>query len=145
MPSSNGIVYFAAGVPAGQQYLLGLRTPTKMTLHLIGTDMTITHGTDAVALAAAEVAAGDGYAPIDLPVTSGGAEWTITGISAGGKAVYADQTWTLTAARSIWGYWYDDSAGDPLMGEMFAGGAYVIPSTGGLFIFTPSFTLTSQP
>lgn len=145
MPSTNGIVFFKSAGENGMAFLLGYGTQTKMTCHLIGSDMTMNHLTTLAQLQAAEIPAGSGYAPLDMPLRNGSPDWDLTEIPAGGKGVYRTISWLLTAQRTIYGYWFNDYTDNrSFCGEMFSV-AFLMGAGGGTFLMQPSLTLTSQP
>jgi hypothetical protein len=84
---------------------------------------------------------GSGYAAITLTPAS----WTVTtGTGAGTtptSAAYPQQTFTLTAALTAYGYFLvGTTSGKCYFAEIFAGAPYVIPSGGGTIKVTPNVT-----
>jgi len=69
-----------------------------------------------------------GYARITLT----GASWTITTTTGVTTATYAQQTFTLTAASTNYGYFVINNAGDKVLwAERFSDAPHTIPSGGG--------------
>lgn len=90
--------------------------------------------TDTAATYTEDVAAG--YAAITLT----GASWVITE-GAPSDASYAQQTFTYTAASSVYGYFVTrTTSGRIAWAERFAGAPFVIPSGGGTIKVTPILT-----
>jgi len=74
--------------------------------------------------------------------TLAGATWTITTSAGTTQAVYAEQTFTFTAAQTVYGYFVTDTAGTGLLwAELFTGAPFNIPSGGGSVKVTPRIQL----
>lgn len=124
-------------------YILGAAGAGYPVLHLIGAPHTVVHGDTLASLAAVELVV-SGYAPIPLSPSSG---WTIVTISNGAKASYPQVFWSFGGLCTVYGAYYTNLGGSiSLWGDNFTdNGPYNYPSTGGLFYFTPIYTLTSLP
>jgi hypothetical protein len=71
-----------------------------------------------------------------------GASWTVATAAGTTEASYAEQTFTLTASATVYGYYVTDSAGTGLLwAELFSGGPFSIPSGGGDVRVTPKIQL----
>jgi hypothetical protein len=71
-----------------------------------------------------------------------GASWTITTVTGTTEAVYAEQTFTFTAAQTVYGYYVTDSGSTIcLWAEIFTGAPFNIPSGGGSVKCTPRIQL----
>lgn len=79
-------------------------------------------------------------------ITLTGSSWTVatdggTGVT---TASYGSQTFTLTAAASIYGYYVTDSGASPttvFWVERFSGAPFTLPSGGGTISVTPKISL----
>ena len=116
------------------QYLLNMETPTDHVLHLFNND--VTPGETTVIGGLTEESA-TGYAPITLVGTS----WTTTQGSGITTGVYSEQTFTMTAAATVYGYYVTDTLGSLLWTERFSGTAFELPSGGGEIAVSPRITL----
>ncbi len=78
-----------------------------------------------------------GYAAISLT----GASWSSTGADPS-HVDFAQQTFTLTAASTVYGYYYAQTSSGKLIGlEIFSDGPYVVPSGGGTIKVTPQLSM----
>jgi len=83
-------------------------------------------------------ASASGYAAKSLT----GSSWTITTTTGTTEAVYAEQTFTFTAAQVVYGYYVTDAANTGLLwAELFTGAPFNIPSGGGSIKVTPRIQL----
>lgn len=81
-------------------------------------------------------ASGDGYAAKTLT----GASWTITQGNPT-TAAYAQQTWTITAQHTYYGYFLVQATSGKLIGaERFTDGPYTTGTSGGTINVTPQIT-----
>lgn len=137
------IVVTLEGAALLWQWMLRILNPTYPYLHLIGSTHTVIHTDTESTLAAVEVGAGLGYAPVSL--TNPTADWTLASIGSGVQATYLPVSWTFTGSVSVYGWWLSDG-GDAvsLYGETFSG-PFVFPSTGGTFTLILSPWLASYP
>lgn len=73
-----------------------------------------------------------------------GAQWTISsGVSLGATASYAVQNFNFSAADTIYGYFVTSSQKAVLLwAEIFTGGPFVLPVSGGTIALTPRVSLT---
>ena len=73
-----------------------------------------------------------------------GAQWTVaSGASAGATATYAVQNFNFSAADTIYGYFVTSQQKQVLLwAELFTGGPFTLPSTGGTIALTPKISLT---
>lgn len=79
-----------------------------------------------------------GYAAITLT----GASWTVATTTGTTEATYAQQTFTFTAAQTVYGYYITDSGSTILVwAELFTGAPFNIPSGGGSVKVTPRIQL----
>lgn len=145
MPGSNGIVFFSENATDPTAFFIGYEQQTKWVLHLIGSDMTMNHGTTLAQLQAAELPLAHGYAPKDMLLRNGGPNWTLTPTDKGADAAYKQLAFVFTGALTVYGYWYNNvTDAFSIMGEIFPV-AFAVPAAGGTFPFQPRFSLTSQP
>lgn len=120
-----------AGDLLALQYLLNQTAPTNVNLHLYSNNLTLAK--TSVLGNFTEVTAG-GYGPITLT----GATWTISTISNVNTASYPQQTFTLTGAAQIYGYYITDNGNATvILAEAFPGGPYNVPSGGGIVTVQP--------
>ena len=73
-----------------------------------------------------------------------GAAWTCTTAgSAGATASYAQQAFNFSAADTIYGYFVTSpNKGTLLWAELFTGGPFTLPASGGSIQVTPKLSLT---
>ena len=74
-----------------------------------------------------------------------GASWTVaSGSPSGATATYAQQSYNFSAADTIYGYFITSNAGTvgPYWAELFTGGPFTLPSSGGTIAVTPRISLT---
>lgn len=71
-----------------------------------------------------------------------GSSWTVATATGITTAQYAQQTFTFSAAATIYGYYLTTSGGDLLWLERFSGAPYTLPSGGGTISVTPKITLS---
>lgn len=73
-----------------------------------------------------------------------GSQWTVSsGVSAGATATYAVQNFNFSAADTIYGYFATSlNKAVLLWAEIFTGGPFVLPSSGGTIALTPRISLT---
>lgn len=114
-------------------YVVGKTGTTEpLTLRLYTSNTTLTETTvvgDLTECAAA------GYAAINLT----GASWTTTN----GVSDYAQQTFTLTASSTVYGYYLTRTTGGELIAaETFSDGPYSVPSGGGTIKVTPQVSVS---
>lgn len=122
-----------------EDFMLGVTTPGNQILKLYVNNYTLVDATVAGDLTEMST---HGYAAKTLTKTS----WTTT-VGAGGQpatSVYAQQTWTFTAASAVTVYGYfitDTTTGLLLWAEAFTA-AKVVQNTGDSIIITPTITLS---
>ncbi len=73
-----------------------------------------------------------------------GSQWTVSsGVSAGATATYAQQAFNFSAADTIYGYFVTSQQKQVLLwAEIFTGGPFILPSSGGTIALTPKISLT---
>jgi len=73
-----------------------------------------------------------------------GAQWTVaSGVSAGATANYATQNFNFSTADTIYGYFVTSPNKAVLLwAEIFTGGPFALPATGGTIALTPKISLT---
>lgn len=114
-------------------FLVNKSSPSDPVLRAYTNNITPAE-TDTAATYTEDTAAGYGA------ITLTGANWTITE-GAPSQAAYAQQTWTYTAASSVYGYFMTRTTGGRIIvAERFTGAPFVIPSGGGSIKITPSIT-----
>lgn len=82
-------------------------------------------------------ASGSGYNNLSL---SGGS-WTIATADGTNSGTYAQQTFTLTGAITVYGYYLTTTSNQLLFAERFDTAPYVLPSDGGEILVNPKFNL----
>lgn len=72
-----------------------------------------------------------------------GAAWTVaSGGVAGATATYAQQSFNFSAADTIYGYYVTSQQKQVLLwAELFSGGPFTLPSSGGTIAVTPKISL----
>jgi hypothetical protein len=72
-----------------------------------------------------------------------GAAWTVaSGATAGSTATYAQQSFNFSAADTIYGYYVTSNQKQVLLwAELFSGGPFTLPSSGGTIAVTPKVSL----
>ena len=117
--------------------VLNKATPENLILKLFTNNVTPDKSFTASSLTECAAA---GYAAITLAAAS----WTVTeGTGAGTTpttATYPQQTFTLTAAANIYGYYLVGATSGKLYFAELVGGPFVIPSGGGTVKITPNIT-----
>jgi len=104
-------------------------------LHLYSNNYTPVEGSTLASFTACTAA---GYAAKTLTGTS----WSIVTTTGTTEASYAEQTFTFTAAQTVYGYYVTDSAVTvALWAELFSGAPFNIPSGGGSVKVTPKIQL----
>ena len=78
-----------------------------------------------------------GYGQITLTSSS----WTTAQVSGQSTASYPEQTFTITASATIFGYYLLDAANNLLLVERFGTSAFVLPAGGGQIAITPTISL----
>jgi hypothetical protein len=117
------------------KYMLNHTTPTNWILRLYTSNTT---PAEADTFATYTECAQAGYAAKTLI----GTNWTVSTTSNVTTAQYADQTFSITTASTLYGYYYSDGAGAKAMGaERFSGAPFTLPSSGGSVVITPKITL----
>jgi hypothetical protein len=73
-----------------------------------------------------------------------GAQWTVSsGSTVGATASYATQNFNFSAADTIYGYFVTSQQKQVLLwAELFTGGPFTLPSSGGTIALTPKISLT---
>lgn len=73
-----------------------------------------------------------------------GTAWTVaSGASIGATATYAQQSFNFSGADTIYGYFVTASQKSVLLwAELFTGGPFTLPSSGGTIAVTPKISLT---
>lgn len=73
-----------------------------------------------------------------------GTQWTVSsGVSVGATATYAVQNFNFSAADTIYGYFVTSAQkGVLLWAELFTGGPFVLPASGGTIALTPKISLS---
>ena len=106
-------------------YALNKVAPLDVKLRLFTNNYT---PVEASVLASFTEAVAAGYAAITLT----GASWTIASAAGVTTAEYAEQTFTLTAASTDYGYYITNNAGTQVLwAERFTDAPHTIPSGGG--------------
>ena len=78
-----------------------------------------------------------GYSDITLTGTVSGSTWAISTAIGVTTATYPEQTFTLTAAENVYGYYITNNAEDTLiLAERFPTAPYAIPVAGGTIAVT---------
>lgn len=115
--------------------ILNFSATGDVKLHLYANNYTPVEGS---AIANFTECTAAGYAAKTLA----GASWSIATTSGTSEASYAEQTFTFTAAQTVYGYFVTNSAGTVLLwAELFTGAPFNIPSGGGSVKATPKFQL----
>jgi hypothetical protein len=72
-----------------------------------------------------------------------GAQWTVaSGAVAGATATYAQQSFNFSGADTIYGYFVTSTSKAVLLwAELFTGGPFTLPSSGGTIAVTPKISL----
>lgn len=72
-----------------------------------------------------------------------GTAWTVaSGSPAGATATYAQQSFNFSAADTIYGYFVTSNQKQVLLwAELFSGGPFTLPSSGGTIAVTPKISL----
>lgn len=119
--------------------MLNFATPTNVIMRLYTNNRTPSE-TDALTFYT-ETTAGAPYTAVSLT----GAAWTVSsGASAGATATYAQQTFNFSTADTIYGYFVTSGDAPPrvlLWSELFTGGPFQLPSSGGTIAVTPKISL----
>ncbi len=114
-------------------YFVNKQAPQDLVLRLYTSNTTPAEADTAATYTELAVA---GYAAITLA----GANWTLTE-GAPGQAAYPQQTFTLTAAATVYGYYMTRaSSGRIALAERFTAAPFVLPSGGGSIKITPQIT-----
>ena len=73
-----------------------------------------------------------------------GTQWTVSsGVTAGATATYAQQSFNFSAADTIYGYFVTSQQSAVLLwAEIFTGGPFTLPVSGGTIAVTPKISLT---
>lgn len=104
-------------------------------LHLFSNNYTPVEGS---ALANFTECNASGYAAKTLS----GASWTVATNAGTTEASYAEQTFTFTAAQTVYGYYVTDSGSTKVLwAELFTGAPFNIPAGGGSVKVTPKIQL----
>ncbi len=118
------------------KYMLNVTAPGNPVLRLF-TDNIVPDEDTTVSML--NEPAGVGYAAITLSTP---ASWTITtDVSDVTSAVYPVQTFSLTGAVDLYGYYVTDTGGNLLWVERFAGAPFPLQVVGGDIEVTPKITL----
>lgn len=78
-----------------------------------------------------------GYSAITLT----GSSWTVATVSGVSTASYPEQTFTMTATATVYGYYVTTLGGALLWIERFSGAPFNLPSGGGQISITPKANL----
>lgn len=115
------------------EYFVNKSSPQNLVLRAFTNNITPAE-TDNAAAYTEDTASG--YASITLT----GASWSVTE-GAPTAASYAQQTWTYTAASTVYGYYMTRSgSGRIALAERFTGAPFSIPGGGGTIKVTPQIT-----
>jgi hypothetical protein len=119
-------------------FLTRILTAENSRLHLYSNNYTPVEGS--VIGGFTELVA-SGYANIALTGTVSSGTWAIATVSGTSAASYPQQTYTLTASGTAYGYYLTNNANDALLlAELFTDGPYVIPAGGGTIKVTPNIS-----
>lgn len=114
-------------------YALNKTSPADVKLHLFTNNHTPAEG-DTTASYTESTAAG--YSAKTLT----GSSWSISTTSGTSTASYAAQTFTYTAAETVYGYYVTNNAANKVLWAELFPSAFAIPSGGGSVVVTPAIT-----
>lgn len=115
--------------------ILGLNVNGNLTLRLF-TNEGYEPDEDTVLSDLTECSAA-GYAAITLSSGS----WSIASVGGQTTAQYPEQTFTITEAATIQGYFLLDASNNLILVEAFTSAPFVLPGAGGQIAITPTISL----
>lgn len=117
------------------KYMLNFAPADNKVLHLFTNNQTPAQS-DVLSNYTESVAAG--YAASTLTGTA----WTISTVAGTSSAQYAQQTFSFSAAETLYGYYITDNAATQVIwAERFAAAPFTMPVSGGVVDITPVITL----
>lgn len=115
------------------QYCLNMTAATNPIIHLYKNNVSLAEGS---ALGSFTEVTEAGY----VPMTLGGTGWTVNPGGGSTAAEFSAQTFSLTTGATVYGYYVTDGTGATVLwAEVFSGGPYTLPTTGGTIVVSPKF------
>lgn len=118
------------------RYMLNFTASSDVEMHLYNNNRTPAES-DVVTMYTESTASN--YSAVRLTGTA----WTVaSGSPAGATANYAQQSFNFSAADTIYGYYVTSQQKQVLLwAELFSGGPFTLPSSGGTIAVTPKISL----
>ena len=118
------------------EYMVNKTSTADLILHLYSNNQSLVEGT---VIGNLTEVTGDDYA--DQTLT--GNDWTAAMVATDtATATHSEKTFTMTAAKTVYGYYVTNTAKDVLLwAERFSGAPFELPSGGGTIAITAKVTL----